>query len=164
MQLIYDTFVGIWGQYWPIIYDVWFEVPPILWILLGVLLLVAFIPRRRIRMSREDMVRRIVSDSVLDMLERLADMGTISWKEAEKEMLRMGRNFAWGDLVPRRLAEYKMTEKDIKQLKGIIKARRDSRRTAGADKAVDIPGDPPTPKTKKLSSGRIGQLIKQHTL
>ncbi len=112
-------------------------------------------------MNREDMVRRIVSDRALDMLEHLADEGTITWKEAEREMIRMGRNYSWGDLVPKRTQQYQLTEEDIKKLKGLLQARRNARKTNGQDVPMPIPDEP---KKKKLSSGKIGQLISRHRL
>lgn len=162
-----ENLITVWDMYWPIIYDYVTRPPPILWILLAIAVIVALIPRRRARMNREEMVQRIVSDAALDMLEHLADKGVITWKEAEHEMIRMGRNYRWGDLIPKRTKEYQLNEKDIKQLKGMISARRNTRKLNGQDKPVKIPDRDNVvamPKKTKKLSGRVSQLIARHKL
>jgi len=148
-------FLPNYGEYWPIIYDYVMSVPPIFWILLGVAVIAMLLLGRR-SMTNEDRERKIVADEFLNMLERLADEGIISWTAAEREILRHGRNYAWGDLRPGRMKEYQLTSKDIAELKGVIQARREGRDNT----PINIPGDkPPVNNKKLLSGGRIGQLI-----
>ena len=158
-----DQLQTIWNDYWPLIYDFLSQPPPLLWIILGVAIIVLLLPIRRNKMNREDHVRRVVSDEALKMLENLAEAGRITWAEAEREMIRMGRNFHWGDLLPGRTNNYTLTKRDQEYLKGTIRSRRAKRRANG-DRPVRIPGDNPPADNKKMSSGKIGQLIARHTL